>query len=492
MKKSLLPRWRAAVYKIAFVDRIVKEVRALQCPRGASAGPEANTLGDASTLALDALPPYAAARAQLETRERRYHLRAAGRVPLEEVTLETVPFQGHVLVCGKARCCRRRLRRASAPARQRTCASARRALALAHQVTGLYSLLAPLRSRRLSRIRPIVIMAKIPPSADEWQTIGRLADVYFLLGSPRSFRDLQRANVRNASAALLMSRTGTVSDARATTSGDVAIDGATVFSYRVLRRAHPQLQIITELSKGGSVAFMVGMGEKRRTEMDYRMSPLFASGAMYTPAMLDSLLCQSFYNPNLVTLVRNLLSGSASASMPVDADGSLLSHTLVTPQSRAAAAKQQRGRSVDHDLDAAGASEGNGEGGWKRPTVVSVEQSSITHVPVPPEFVGRPFWELFRHLLVEHNTVAVGLYRAPNVELKNDAPFCYTAPPPNAVVRVNDVVFGLAPPAEITDLCPHAVPPPLARLAQALHPRTSRCRHSRACAAGAAGRRRSS
>lgn len=133
--------------------------------------------------------------------------------------------------------------------------------------------------------------------------------MYYLRGSPRSFRDLQRCNILQASAAILLS--GFATNAYHTRRGAVAVDGPTVFRYRVMRRANPSLQITTELSQGANVTFLsetISNTSSAGLHGDFRLSELFAAGAMYSPSMLDALICQSFFSPNLVHILRLLLS----------------------------------------------------------------------------------------------------------------------------------------------------------------------------------------
>ena len=51
------------------------------------------------------------------------------------------------------------------------------------------------------------------------------------------------------------------------------------------------------------------------------LSPFFAAGRVVTSSMLSTLLCQTFFNPNIGPILRSLISGpSALMHLPVPAD----------------------------------------------------------------------------------------------------------------------------------------------------------------------------
>ena len=41
----------------------------------------------------------------------------------------------------------------------------------------------------------------------------------------------------------------------------------------------------------------------------YEFTPLYASGEVFTPSIIDRLTCQNYYNPYIVTILNVLLSG---------------------------------------------------------------------------------------------------------------------------------------------------------------------------------------
>jgi hypothetical protein len=55
---------------------------------------------------------------------------------------------------------------------------------------------------------------------------------------------------------------------------------------------------------------LIDVSESKRQETDQYLSPVYASGNTFSSGMLDTLVCQAFYNPHIITIVQSLVSGS--------------------------------------------------------------------------------------------------------------------------------------------------------------------------------------
>ena len=47
---------------------------------------------------------------------------------------------------------------------------------------------------------------------------------------------------------------------------------------------------------------------------DYDQTPTFASGEVYLSSLMDSLICQAYYNPALTTVLKQLIVGDSKYS----------------------------------------------------------------------------------------------------------------------------------------------------------------------------------
>ena len=46
----------------------------------------------------------------------------------------------------------------------------------------------------------------------------------------------------------------------------------------------------------------------------YEFYPLYAAGEVYISSTIDTLTCQAYYNPHIVTILQQLLTSGNSAS----------------------------------------------------------------------------------------------------------------------------------------------------------------------------------
>jgi hypothetical protein len=110
--------------------------------------------------------------------------------------------------------------------------------------------------------------------------------------------------------------------------------------------------------------------------------------------MIDSLICQAYYNPSLITSLYQLIIGS---------------------------------------------------GGMKRNTnlINDVKASNIYHIKIPKAFIGQTFESLFEYLTKNQNIIPLGLYRLPGCN-KNKTPYVVTNPEPNTELTNFDLCFILS------------------------------------------------
>ena len=114
---------------------------------------------------------------------------------------------------------------------------------------------------------------------------------------------------------------------------------------------------------------------------EYHFRPRFAAGFVVTTSVFDSLVCQAFLNPSVLSLLKLMV---------------------------------------------------NKDYGGPR----------IFQLAVPPELTSRTYGEILEYLLRKHDTLAVGLYRAGGY-LGSFLPYVYTNPPADSKVYQSDRLFVL-------------------------------------------------
>ena len=90
-------------------------------------------------------------------------------------------------------------------------------------------------------------------------------------------------------------------------------DAKTVFMYNIIKKKNPHVNVVTELIKEDNIAYML---EDPRlyflmNSYGYDKTPIFTSGEIYLSSLMDSLLCQAYYNSELTTVLKQLIIGDA-------------------------------------------------------------------------------------------------------------------------------------------------------------------------------------
>ena len=83
------------------------------------------------------------------------------------------------------------------------------------------------------------------------------------------------------------------------------LDAKTIFKYNIIKKKNPKVNVVTELISQGNIAFLLDdplLYHLMRFEYD--QTPVFASGEVYLSSLMDSLICQAYYNPALTIVLR--------------------------------------------------------------------------------------------------------------------------------------------------------------------------------------------
>ncbi|CAD8213071.1 unnamed protein product [Paramecium octaurelia] len=260
----------------------------------------------------------------------------------------------------------------------------------------IYYFLLPLRAKYLKEIQYVVILAPEKPT-EIWDQINRFPKVKFVQGSPLISEDLQRASIHCADKAVIFAQS---SDANKTESEDFLDqmhDAESIFIYKAIKKINPSIQIMIELVSSSNIQFLLDKDYKFQNDFKYELTPLQASGEVYISAMIDTLTCQAYYNPHIVTILQQILTGMRSSNPVIKA--------------------------ICEDLD--------------------IKDSNLYQVPVPEDYLNKTFGELFNYLSIERHLIPLGLYRLAKA-LDNKHPYVYTNPPAETTLTPRDKVFVLA------------------------------------------------
>lgn len=111
---------------------------------------------------------------------------------------------------------------------------------------------------------------------------------------------------------------------------------------------------------------------------EYDQTPVFASGEVYLSSLMDSLICQAYYNTALIIVLKQLIIGEAKKT---------------TNQG------SKRFKIQDTDFS-------------------HVPTSNLYHIKVPKYYHGKRYSKLFDNLTTRRYMIPLGLFRTVMVNLK--------------------------------------------------------------------------
>lgn len=263
----------------------------------------------------------------------------------------------------------------------------------------LYYFILPLRAKYLGEEnqKKIVILAN-DIKKELWDSISRFKDITLINGSPLNTYDLLRANIEYADKAVILDCDNIKSDS---SFRNEMADSESIFVYKAIKKCNKNIQIMTELIYATNIEFLLPKSELslfKRNNMQYETTSLFAGGEVYISSIIDTLTCQAFYNPHIVTVLHQLLTGGKN----------------------------------NINAGIKGICEN-----------VGLKQSNLWQIPIPEQFINKEFVELYTYLAEEANMISIGLYRLAGAQ-DNESPYVYTNPERDTRLSHRDRVFVLA------------------------------------------------
>jgi len=267
----------------------------------------------------------------------------------------------------------------------------------------IYYFLLPLRASYLTELQYVVILSPDPPSNDIWEGLNRFPKIIYIKGSPLVDEDLQRANIGFADKAVILGRDMAGPKSQILTDNDDGmLDAESIFIYRAIKRCNKNVQIMIELMHSSNSEFLLPpsmKSEEKGIDFDAKceLTPLFAAGEIYISSIIDTLTSQAYYNPHIVTIMQQILTGGKQSNNVI--------------------------RTICE--------------------LAELKQSNLWQISIPEDYLNKTFGELFNYLTVERELLPLGLYRLPGAT-DNQHPYVYTNPEPSTKLSHRDKVFVLA------------------------------------------------
>lgn len=163
-------------------------------------------------------------------------------------------------------------------------------------IGNIYELIRPLRARHLGKMRYIVILYPNDIPHNIWNKISIFDGIVFVRGSHLDENDICRAGIFRAQQVVVLADVHHERAVRGDVHADIEslLDSDAIFSYQCVKRLNPDCHIVVEMLKQSNIGFLdihnsIAKNEQRD---DFRFSPRFASGTVFTTSLLDTLVCQ--------------------------------------------------------------------------------------------------------------------------------------------------------------------------------------------------------
>lgn len=143
------------------------------------------------------------------------------------------------------------------------------------------------------------------------------------------------------------------------------MDAGNIFIYRTIVAKYKNVNIVTELEAMATLAFLVQDNDEVSQKTNFYASKPFASGEIYVGSLLDSLMCQAYYNQKIMDILDQFIMGSAN-----------------TPSNILKIYQQ-----------------------------LNLSMCSINTVEIPKSCTSYIFWNVFEHCLKHYNMVVIGVYK---------------------------------------------------------------------------------
>jgi len=160
-------------------------------------------------------------------------------------------------------------------------------IVLGKGLRNLYDLIKPLRAKYIGALRHIVILYPYDIPHDVWQQISLFDAVVIVRGSPLEDSNLRRAGIFRAAQVVVLAEGSSDS---VTANLDALVDSDAIFAYQHVKRMNPNTQVVIEVVHKSSISYL--HTDKDSKNANYKFTPLYASGTLFTTSSLDSIICQ--------------------------------------------------------------------------------------------------------------------------------------------------------------------------------------------------------
>ena len=171
-------------------------------------------------------------------------------------------------------------------------------------------LILPLRTRDKLNHSPILIIHTDEHIDQEiLNDIYYFPHVYYMQGNPVKNEDLKKARIFKSKAVVILSKYK---------FDDSIVDADSIFIFKAIKKETKNTLIIADLISSNSIEYMSDISEQEIEDTNFWLYKAFSAGEIYIASMLDTLICQAFYNPYILNIISQLMLGESAFQFPIE------------------------------------------------------------------------------------------------------------------------------------------------------------------------------
>ncbi|KAJ3313026.1 erg10, acetyl-CoA C-acetyltransferase [Boothiomyces sp. JEL0838] len=156
---------------------------------------------------------------------------------------------------------------------------------------------------------PIVILCPSPPEDDDWKVLSDYSNIYYIVGTPLLRKDLRKTGIDKALSAVIFS------DPQPDSVTDRSADATSLLALLNIQAltSESRIFITVEFIHDQNMKFIGHSKQSYRaaaisdvTEFQSQnLIPAFAGGHVFSQSMFHSVLCQAYYEHNLLSVLQH-------------------------------------------------------------------------------------------------------------------------------------------------------------------------------------------
>lgn len=154
-----------------------------------------------------------------------------------------------------------------------------------------------IKAIRVYSEQPICLVNSSDPDIN-WEKFARYDNVFFFKGNMMNFQDLYNTGIKDCYSVLILSSTH---------SGSKSPDSDVILLTKLIEYSFPHVAITVELIDKSFIRFMGSKPTRKYQQIPYNLWPNVVSGKVYFSSYLDSFICQTYYNPDLLDVILRVM-----------------------------------------------------------------------------------------------------------------------------------------------------------------------------------------